>query len=148
MEIPVKYLIVALALAASPSATYAQEKDQPKKTVERVPITATATMDGHEMFTHYCAVCHGADAKGTGPAADALKKTPADLTQIARKNGGKFPEVHVMRVIKGNDVVSAHGSLDMPVWGELFRSLHNQADAGGDLGVNALMRYVEQIQAK
>ena len=103
-------------------------------------------MDGHEMFTHYCAVCHGADANGAGPAADALKKTPADLTQIARKNGGKFPEVHVMRVIKGDDVVSAHGSRDMPVWGELLRSLHNQADA--DLRVNALMRYVEQIQAK
>ena len=146
MKIPVKYLIMALALAAGPSATNAQDKDQLKKTIQRVPITATTTMDGHEMFTHYCAVCHGADAKGTGPAAEALKKTPADLTQIARKNGGKFPEVHVMRVIKGDDVVSAHGSRDMPVWGELFRSLHNQADA--DLRVNALVQYVEQIQAK
>ena len=146
MKIPVKYLIMALALAAGSSATNAQDKDQLKKTIQQVPITATATMDGHEMFTHYCAVCHGADAKGTGPAAEALKKTPADLTQIARKNGGKFPEVHVMRVIKGDDVVSAHGSRDMPVWGELFRSLHNQADA--DLRVNALVQYVEQIQAK
>jgi mono/diheme cytochrome c family protein len=146
MKIPVKYLIMALALAAGPSATNAQEKDQLKKTIQQVPITASATMDGHEMFTHYCAVCHGVDAKGTGPAAEALKKTPADLTQIARKNGGKFPGVHVMRVIKGDDVVSAHGSRDMPVWGELFRSLHSRADA--DLRVNALVQYVEQIQAK
>lgn len=67
MEIPVKYLIVALALAVSPSATSAQEKDQPKTTVQRVPITATATMHGREMFTYYCAVCHGVDARGQAP---------------------------------------------------------------------------------
>lgn len=133
---------MALSLAAGSVAANAQET----KTVKRVPVTATPTMDGHEMFTHYCAVCHGTDAKGTGPAADALKKKPADLTQIARKNGGKFPELHVMRVIKGDDVVGAHGSRDMPIWGELFRSLRNQADS--DLRVNALMRYIEQIQAK
>ncbi len=140
-----QYLLAA-TLAVGTFAATAQQGDQPSKTIKRVPVTATATMDGHEMFTHYCAVCHGTDARGTGPAADALKKTPADLTQIARKNGGKFPEVHVIRIIKGDDVVGAHGSRDMPIWGELFRSLRSQADS--DLRVNALMRYIEGLQAQ
>lgn len=98
------------------------------------------------MFTHYCAVCHGNDAKGTGPAAGALKKTPADLTQIARRAGGKFPEVHVQRIIQGDDVVGAHGSRDMPIWGELFKSLRGKEDS--QLRVTALMRYIDSIQAQ
>jgi hypothetical protein len=91
-------------------------------------------------------VCHGKDAKGTGPAADALKKGPADLTQISRKSGGTFPEVHVMRIIRGDDVVGAHGSRDMPIWSELFTSLSSKETT--ELRVNALMKYLQTIQAK
>ena len=135
---------MALVLGGTPAS--AQETNAPTKRVKRVPVTDANTTDGQELFNHYCAVCHGKDAKGTGPAADALKKTPADLTQIARKNNGNFPEVHVMRVIGGEDVVGAHGSRDMPVWGELFTSLRSKA--ASDLRVNALMKYIEGIQAK
>jgi mono/diheme cytochrome c family protein len=140
-----QYLIIGLALVLGTGSAPAQDNKEPAKTIKRVPVTASATMDGHEMFDHYCAVCHGKDAKGTGPAADALKKAPADLTQIARKAGGKFPELHVTRVIKGDDVVGAHGNRDMPIWSDLFRSLRNNDDA--NLRVNALMRYIETIQA-
>ena len=140
------YLSLSLVLALGTTTTSAQEKKEPSKSIRRVPVTDARTMDGHELFDYYCAVCHGKDAKGGGPAADALKKAPADLTQISRKAGGKFPEIHVMRVIKGDDAVGAHGSRDMPVWGELFRSLRSKEDA--DLRVNALLKYVESIQAK
>ena len=137
------YLIIPLALAVGSLSARAQDSS---KTIKRVPVTDAATIDGQQLFTHYCAVCHGADAKGTGPAADALKKGPADLTQIARKSGGTFPEIHVMRVIKGDDTVGAHGNRDMPIWGELFTSLKGKETA--ELRVNALMRYLEKIQAK
>jgi len=121
--------------------------DEPTKTIKRVPVTDANTIDGQQLFGHYCAVCHGKDAKGTGPAADALKKAPADLTQITRRTGGtSFPEVHVMRVIKGEDTVGAHGSRAMPIWGELFTSLRGKETA--ELRVNSLMRYLESIQAK
>lgn len=141
-----QYLLIGLAFAFGMLTASAQEPKEPTKTIKRVPVTDAGSIDGQQLFAHYCAVCHGKDAKGTGPAADALKKAPADLTQITRKNGGKFPELHVMRVIKGDDVVGAHGSRDMPIWGELFKSLRSKEDT--ELRVNALMKYIEQIQAK
>ena len=137
-----QYLMIALALVLGGTAARAQET----KVIKRVPVTDVRTIDGQALFDHYCAVCHGKDAKGSGPAADALKKAPADLTQITRKSGGNFPEVHVMRVIKGDDVVGAHGSRDMPIWGELFSSLNGRESS--ELRVNALMRYLETVQAK
>ena len=140
------YLITALALAFGGVSARAQETKEPTKSIKRVPVTDTGTINGQELFTHYCAVCHGKDAKGTGPAADALKKAPADLTQIARRSNGTFPEVHVQRIIRGDDVVGAHGTRDMPMWGELFTSLRGRETA--ELRVNALMKYVETIQAK
>ena len=132
---------VVLGFGATASA-----QDAPKPTIKRVPARATQTIDGKTMFHEYCAVCHGDDAKGDGPAAAALKKTPADLTQIARKNNGKFPKVQVMRVIDGADAVTAHGSRAMPIWGNIFRSLENQSTE--TLRVNALADYIEKLQAK
>jgi len=75
----------------------------------------------------------------------ALKKAPADLTQIARKNGGKFPDVRVMRVIDGDDILASHGSRAMPIWGNVFRSLEGQG--AETLRVNALMEYIRALQA-
>src|SRR5690348_8538212 len=137
---------LGLALVLISTEASAQEKKEPTKAIKRVPVTDARTMDGQELFTYYCAVCHGKDGKGTGPAADALKKAPADLTQISRRAGGKFPELHVMRVIKGDDMVGAHGSRDMPIWGELFTSLNGKETT--ELRVNALMKYLEAMQAK
>lgn len=137
--------MIALAFVFGITVTPAQEQT-PTKTIRRVPVTDVHTIDGQVLFDHYCAVCHGKDLRGTGPAADALKKTPADLTQIERKSGGNFPEVHVMRIIKGDDVVGAHGSRDMPIWGELFTSLSSKETT--ELRVNALMKYLEKMQAK
>ena len=137
--------MIALAIAFGGTAARAQETT-PAKVIKRVPVTDVRTIDGQALFDHYCAVCHGKDAKGSGPAAEALKKAPADLTQISRKSGGNFPEVHVIRVIKGDDVVGAHGSRDMPIWSELFTSLSGKEST--ELRVNALMRYLETVQAK
>ncbi len=137
-----QYLLLGFALTAGPAAVIAA--DQPTKTIKTVPARDTA-LDGKVMFHEYCAVCHGDDAKGNGPAADALKKAPADLTQISRKAGGKFPEIRVMRMIKGDDEISAHGTRAMPVWGTIFRSLSSKE--GADLRVNTLLLYIQGVQA-
>ena len=120
--------------------------DQPTKTIKTVPARDTQSLDGKTMFHEYCAVCHGDNGKGNGPAADALKKAPADLTQVARKNGGVFPEIKVQRMITGEDEVGAHGNRAMPIWGNIFRSMGNKE--GETLRVNALMEYVKELQAK
>jgi cytochrome c5 len=36
---------------------------------------------GRETYERQCVVCHGAEGKGNGPAARALKPRPADLTE-------------------------------------------------------------------
>ena len=115
--------------------------------VKKVPIQPTSAASGKEMFTTYCAVCHGAGGRGDGPAASALKKKPADLTQLSRKNNGAFPDVHVMNFITGEDVVASHGSRDMPIWGDLFRSLSPNDQAVIKLRVSNLADYVKSLQA-
>ena len=136
-------LLVALVLGLSASAI----GQDTAKTIKKVNARPTATLNGVDLFKEYCAVCHGNDAKGSGPAADALKKRPADLTQLARKNNGEFPELHVMNFIKGQDIVAAHGSRDMPIWGSIFSSMSSNQDLV-QVRTYALVKYLEELQAK
>ena len=75
---------------------------------------------GRDTFLRYCAACHGNEGRGDGPLAASLTRPPADLTQIAKRSGGRFDERAVMSVIDGRRQVAAHGTRDMPVWGAVF----------------------------
>jgi mono/diheme cytochrome c family protein len=120
-----------------------------EKKIRRVPATRSDSIKGADLFLEYCAVCHGRDGRGGGPAAEALKKSPADLTQISRKNGGEFPTIQMQRIIKGDDVLAAHGSRDMPTWGSVFRGFERMdSSAFTELRVANLTKYLEQVQAK
>jgi hypothetical protein len=46
-----------------------------------------------------------------------MEPPPADLTGIARRNGGSFVEDRVASYIDGRVPVERHGPSDMPVWG-------------------------------
>lgn len=73
---------------------------------------------GKKRFMDYCGVCHGADAKGSGPFAKMLTKQPSDLTVLSKNNGGTFPFDRVFETIDGRDTVGgAHGTKEMPIWG-------------------------------
>jgi mono/diheme cytochrome c family protein len=113
--------------------------------IKKVPPAPTSAASGAEMFKSYCAVCHGADARGNGPAVAALKKAPSDLTLLTKNSGGKFPELRVYNVIQGEVGVIAHGSKDMPVWGEVFRDMR-RGDADTKLRLRNLTKYIETIQ--
>jgi mono/diheme cytochrome c family protein len=116
--------------------------------VKRVEVRPSMAVTGQQMFNEYCAVCHGTGGQGNGPAADALKKRPADLTQLARKNDGKFPALKVMHYIKGEDEVAAHGNRDMPVWGSLLTSLRPSNPEVAEIRIRMVEQYVESLQAK
>ena len=135
----------ALLLAACVAS--AQEKTVP--VVKKVPMKQTSPVSGKEMFTAYCAACHGADGKGTGPAAPALKAPPADLTTLAKRSSdGNFPRDRVANLLKSGTGPSAHGSSDMPIWGPLFKSLDPQHDIAVQQRIKNLNDYLVSIQAK
>src|ERR1035438_3044991 len=115
--------------------------------IKEVPVQGTQTLNGAELYTTYCAVCHGKDGKGAGPAAEARKKQPSDLTQIARKHNGKFEPLRIQKMITGADVVAAHGSRDMPTWGAVFGSISGD-DGTRRLRINSLVNYIDKMQAK
>ena len=135
-----------LLLALSCFVAFAAD-EAPGKAIKKVNAQSTTSLNGVDLFKEYCAVCHGTDGKGAGPAADALKKHPADLTQLTRKNGGAFPELHVMNYIKGADTLASHGSRDMPIWGPIFSAMSGNQDLV-QVRVYALLKYIEQMQAK
>jgi mono/diheme cytochrome c family protein len=136
-----RYLLIALALGGSLAANAQQ------KVIKQVPARMIASTEGVDLFKEYCAVCHGVAAKGDGPAASALKKHPSDLTQLARKNGGKFPTLAVQTSIKGSNAILEHGTAEMPMWGSVFSQNGQQKDLG-DIRQMALLKYVEALQAK
>lgn len=119
---------------------------QAQTKIRQTPISPTSPASGEQMFMTYCASCHGKDGKGTGPAAPALKKAPTDLTVLSKNNGGKFPGNAVYVAIGGTFSVSAHGSSEMPVWGEVFG--RSGTDAQAKLRLTNLTKYIESIQAK
>jgi len=78
---------------------------------------------GKSEFQSSCASCHGADGKGNGPVSGLLKVSPPDLTMLARNNNGTFPTNAVSESISGLKTIPAHGTREMPIWGERFNPI-------------------------
>ena len=108
---------------------------------------ATFVESGRELFQTYCASCHGATGRGDGPAASELLHRPADLTQFARQNGGMFNGALLHRVIDGR-TVKAHGTMEMPVWGDAFKWRQGLPEEAIKARIDAIVRYVESIQER
>jgi mono/diheme cytochrome c family protein len=91
-----------------------------------------AAMDsGHRLFQKHCEVCHGRSGRGDGPLAEDLKVPPADLTGIAMRRGGTFPDAELAAIIDGTRRVRGHGS-DMPIWGREFAGPRSGGAPGGE----------------
>jgi mono/diheme cytochrome c family protein len=144
-----KFISVAAILFMTSSLAVAQGAPTESKTsVKHVSITRTQSTSGKEMYDSYCAVCHGKDAKGNGPAATAMKSTPTDLTQLAKSSGGKYPAAHVAAVLRGQALNPSHGSQDMPIWGPLFSSISQGHESMVQQRITNLVNYLEVVQAK
>lgn len=75
---------------------------------------------GKMEFQKNCASCHGMSGKGDGPFVEFLRKKPADLTTIRKRNGGVYPQEKVYETIRDPKRVRAHGTKEMPIWGERY----------------------------
>jgi mono/diheme cytochrome c family protein len=114
--------------------------------VPAVAFAATSMDDAKRDFETACASCHGLTGKGDGPLKDELKTRPTDLTALAKNNNGVFPSERASQVVDGRQEVKAHGSREMPVWGNSFRL----RDAGPSPAsrIKALTEYLKSIQVK
>jgi mono/diheme cytochrome c family protein len=104
---------------------------------------------GARLYEVSCSSCHGANARGNGPIAPLLKVAVPDLTLIASRRGGEFPEDEVYRIVDGQADLTAHGPRHMPVWGYDFfgdepddEAAHREATQK----VEQLVRYLRSIQ--
>ena len=123
-------------------------------TLAACTMQAPQEVSGRALYQDYCQTCHGESGKGDGPAASALKKRPADLTTIAKRNGGTFPLVKVMSTIDGYTCRNDHGSI-MPEMGPVIeggQTVMITTDDGIDTQVPepllALAQYVATLQVK
>ncbi len=138
--------IAAIALIAGAGVALAQEiKEEP------ITLQQAALRDGKALYAELCAVCHGMDAKGKGPASPALAAPAPDLTQLALANGGEFPVMEVKKAITGQTQVVAHGTLEMPMWGKVFEDARLDRKPGARWGsaqlrIIALTDYIESLQ--
>jgi len=137
-------LFTAMAAILAVSMSFADQSNG-KVTI---PVDKTTPTDGKQMFSSYCAPCHGVDGKGHGPAAAALKVPPTDLTELAKKNNGKFPDAHVVSILRFGVEVSAHGSSQMPMWGPILGTMSKTNAQDKDLRMSNLSRYLESIQVR
>lgn len=118
------------------------------------PVLAQDAALSADQYTTECAVCHGALGKGDGVMAKILTVKPADLTVLAKNNGGEYPFLRVFQTIDGRTQVTGHGDRAMPIWGDVF-----QADSSlppGSYGSEQMVRarvlelvyYIQSIQEK
>lgn len=126
---------VIAAMLLLPAAASAQEMTQ--------------STPGGETFRTYCATCHGTSARGDGPLASSMRRKPANLTEIAKRNGDVFPSELVFKIIDGRQPVRGHGGPDMPAWGDAFtRSREAGAEERVKAVIQSLVDYLESIQLR
>ena len=112
----------------------------------QAPAGSKPVPGGSGLYSTYCAVCHGTDAKGTGPLAQSLKRRPADLTLLAKNNHGTYDRDLVRRIIDGKNPVKGHGGGDMPVWGDAFERSVDAGPQAAPERIDALVEYLATRQ--
>ena len=123
-------IIVAGLMALLTSSGLSFQSDQAADEQHKKQIA-----QGRELYQSHCASCHGLDGRGRGPGAPSLRKRPADLTVI-RKKDGRFPAEQLRKIISGETVLPVHGEREMPVWGSVLKEQE----------LTSLIKYLESIQ--
>lgn len=141
----------AIFLACLVSALTTSTSQETQTQIKKVSAPTASAASGQEMYMTYCAVCHGTDGKGGGPATPALKDPVPDLTTLAQRHNGKYPATYVASILRfGVQGIPAHGSPDMPIWGPIFRQMgKTPSDKSSETTrIANLNRYLESLQVK
>ena len=127
MKMLLKWLVIADAIIGFSAYGFAQDNDS-----------------GKIEYQSSCAACHGMNGKGDGPLSGELRTTPSDLTLLAKNNGGVFPAKVLYEIIDGRKTIRAHGSYEMPVWGNVF----SRDPKFAQTRILAIVDYLKIIQVK
>jgi mono/diheme cytochrome c family protein len=111
------------------------------------PAARANLPSGEELFNKHCAVCHGQDLKGVGPAP-APYKVPPDLTRLSRRHRGKFPESYVQDILRNGALLPEHGMAQMSAWGTDFREMHGFDASEVEIRISNLTNYIKSRQIK
>lgn len=140
----------AVALVALAFPLLAMGQAAPK--VVKASAKPSPSVSGKDMFVQYCTPCHGVSGKGDGPAASAMRVRPADLTRLAAKYNGTFPDMEIGEALRAGPTPTTnsnvHGSETMPVWGPVFRALSGGDTGGTELRIHNLVEYIRSIQER
>jgi mono/diheme cytochrome c family protein len=139
----VGFLAVASVLSLV-DTILARSGQKPAQQIKGVAVAPIPSVEGADNFAAYCAVCHGPDAIGNGPAALAMSATVPDLTRLSNRHG-IFSAVDVEQIIRDTGRMStpAHGVDSMPIWGNVFQY---EDTARSTLRIGNLVRYLKSIQ--
>jgi mono/diheme cytochrome c family protein len=104
--------------------------------------------NGEISFALYCVSCHGESGRGDGPVAEALAKPPTDLTTLTARYGGVFPAEEIYSYVDGRKDVAAHGTRQMPVWGNIWSDVDmaETDEESVDIRLRELVAYIRSIQ--
>lgn len=119
-----------------------------------LPLQAQQIEIGRDSYARRCAVCHGPDGAGDGLAAELFAQKPANLRTLAERNNGAFPFSQVYQSIDGRRGIAAHGTSEMPIWGDIFavealpKTVHPGVTAQEIIQgrILALVYYIQTIQ--
>lgn len=103
-------------------------------------VSAEEKRIGQDEFMKNCAACHGPVGKGDGPFVEFLQQSPKDLSLLTKNHNGMFPFQKVYDWIEDSGQIRAHGTIEMPVWGDRYREeMRPQYDPFG-AGFNQTVR--------
>jgi mono/diheme cytochrome c family protein len=111
-------------------------------------VAAADVPSGEQLYKKLCAACHGNDLKGNGPAPYPFKDVTPDLTTLARRHGGKFPDAYVADVLRHGVTLPDHGPAEMPTWGADFETGKPLDETQVTLRITNLSAYIKSQQAK
>jgi mono/diheme cytochrome c family protein len=106
------------------------------------------TPSGAQLYKQFCAACHGNDLKGNGPGPAPFKDVPPDLTTLARRHGGNFPDDYVTGVLRNGITIPDHGPPEMPTWDADFKAGYGLNEAQVASRIANLTGYIKSRQAK
>ena len=123
------YSLAALRAAAAPLST----------------AEAAVPEQGASLFRQHCAGCHGRYGEGDGPMAGHQAVVLKDLRGLTQRNENEFPRDYARKIIDGRDMRWLHGPEGKPVWGDVFSSEEQGAEAAAAT-IEALLDFLEAVQ--